>query len=293
MQKQDRTWCQRAAFSNFLILVFVRSRWILLQVFIIRFFKEDKGVFMEYIPNQPFGWDFKHKRWPLAAYALYLLAHKPWAARIEYEKEIGRYFELQPDSDRVQNVFRRDLRERDLIYAETFRYVGMRELALVRLTDEGRQYCQELGWTPCENEWEALVTRHSGDDQFAHTASVVAFALSARLRGWRTSVLPQTEHRLLMPDVMITNELGQSTYVEVERGTRKYEKWRNYLKYQKRVALCAKTARGRATLVKECKSVGVPGVATDLSYLATTRAPSSQLWIQRWDEQGQDYELNY
>lgn len=243
---------------------------------------------MDYIPAQPSGWGFKNKRWPLTAYALYLLAHYPWAARIEYEIELGRYFEREPGSDRIQNVFRRDLLQQNLIVSQTLKYVSMRELALVRLTDEGRDCCRELGWEPCENEWDALILRHSGDDQLRHTAAVIAFALSARLRGWKTTVLPRTEYRWLMPDLLIKDAAGQGVYVEVELGSRKAEKWRNYLKYKQRVAVCAKTAKGRETLVQECKSIGLSGVATDLTYLARMREPSSQLWIQYWNNKGDD-----
>ena len=128
--------------------------------------------------------------------------------------------------------------------------------------------------------------RHSGSDQPKHTGAVLGFAMAARLRGWEVEVLPKVANPLLFPDAMIVNGLGQRTYVEVELGSQKTAKWKNYREYQRRVALCAKTKRGRQTLVKECKALGLPGIATDLLHLARNRDASSQLWIQRWDEKG-------
>lgn len=237
---------------------------------------------MNYVPPQPKDWDFNNKYWPYVAYGLYLLAHNPGAARIEYERELARHFDLKPESEFVQNVFRRELLETEMVEAQTFSYVSWHKLTAVRLTWYGQESCRELGWEPCENEWEALLRRHSGDDQPRHTGSALLFAFAARMRGWKTAMLPVSEHENLFPDLMIENQTGQRYYVEVELGDRKYAKWKNYKKYHGQVAVCARSERSRATLIRECKSIGLDGVATDLLYLARTHDPQSPLWQQTW-----------
>lgn len=242
---------------------------------------------MNHTPAQPQGWDFPKKHWPYVAYGLYLLAHHPGAARIEHEREIARRFDLKLKSEFVQNVFRRELLETEMIEAQTFSYVNSHKLTAVRLTVDGQECCRELGWEPCENEWEALLLRHEGYDQPHHTGAVLFFAFAARTRGWQTEALPLTEYERLEPDLLIEKQ-GTRHYVEVELGDRKHAKWSNYQKYLGEVALCAVSERSRNTLIRECSSVGLAGVATDLSYLARTRNPQSSLWLQTWDENGED-----
>lgn len=245
---------------------------------------------MNHTPIQPRGWNFNHKRWPLIAFTLERMARESSAARIEYELALARHFELKADSDRVQNILRRYLPGSGLVEAETFTYVGRHRFSAVRLTEDGKEYCQELGWDPCENEWESMLLHHSGDSQPKHTGAVLAFAMTARLRGWQVQVLPQTTHAYFFPDLVIQKGDEKPLYVEVELGTRKREKWLNYRKYCGFVSICSKTEYSRATLVRECKALGLAGQATDLQYLARTRAADSPLWLQSWDEKGESTE---
>jgi hypothetical protein len=242
---------------------------------------------MKYTPPQPRDWDFHKKYWPYVAYGLYLLAHNPGAARIEHEREIARRFDHKFESEFVQNVFRRELLDTEMIEAQNFSYVNSHKLVAVRLTQYGQECCRELGWEPCENEWEALLRRHDGYDQPRHTGSVLLFAFAARTRGWKTTMLPVTEHSNLFPDLMIEKQ-GKRHYVEVELGDRKYAKWNNYKKYLGQAALCAVSERSRNTLIRECRSAGLDGVATDLLYLARTHDPQSPLWLQTWNAHGEE-----
>lgn len=244
---------------------------------------------MNNIPAKPQDWEFSQKYWPYVAYGLYLLAHNPSAARIEHERELARHFNLNLKSEFVQNVFRRELLETEMVEAQTFQYVNAYRITAVRLTWHGQESCREaFGWQPCENEWEALLRRHNGYEQPRHTGSALLFAFAARTRGWQTTMLPATKHPNFFPDLLIEKQ-GQRHYVEVELGDRKHAKWENYKKYQGRAAVCARTERSRATLARECQSVGLGGVATDLLYLARTHDLQSPLWLQAWNEKGEEH----
>ena len=66
-------------------------------------------------------------------------------------------------------------------------------LAMLQLTQDGRQLCQVLGWDMLETERERINRMHQGVQFPQHTLAMMIFAMHARLRGYRVGVLPQME----------------------------------------------------------------------------------------------------
>jgi hypothetical protein len=175
------------------------------------------------------------------------------------------------------------LLDEELIATETFPTFGWHHLAVVQLTDKGKDLCRSFGWTVIGSEWERMQTLHSADNQPRHTGAVLIFAHHARLRGWKVQVLPSVESLVLFPDALVEKN-GQRIYVEVEIGSRKSQKWRNMQKALGHVALCAKTAATRRSLIAEGRAVGAHGLATDLEtlYLDKEAGRLENLWSEEW-----------
>ena len=72
--------------------------------------------------------------------------------------------------------------------------------------------------------------------------------------------------------------------MEVELGSRKQAKWRNLLRFQGFVALCARTPFSRRSLIQECRAVGAVGMATDLEtlYRQGKDGDDAFLWVEEW-----------
>jgi hypothetical protein len=239
------------------------------------------------VPPRPKELKILNRRWALAAYALYFLATQPYSARIEHEKQLAEYFDQPAESKRIRNTYRKDLLREGLIYSQTTTYLrGVYAITMIRLSEKGKDLCNSFGWEICENEWERLNTRHSGDDQPKHTASMVVFSLSARQRGWRVTMLPETNVPYFYPDLLLEKD-DKRMFVEVELGSRRKEKWNLYKKMQGYAAICAKTGWSRGTLIRECGEMQLGGFATDLQYLVDHRNdPKSLLWIEEWNGTG-------
>jgi len=240
------------------------------------------------VPPRPNDLKILNRRWPLAVYALYFLAAQPNSARIEHEKQLAEYFEKPAESKMIRNTYRKDLLREELIHSKTTKYLrGVYSITIIRLSEKGRKLCQSFGWEVCENEWQRLITHHSGDDQPRHTASMIVFSLSARMRGWQVTTLPETNTPYFYPDLLLEKD-DQKMYVEVELGSRKKEKWNLYKKMQGYAAICGKTFVSSGTLIRECEEVQLGGIATDLEYLAELRnKPEAPLWREKWDGKGE------
>lgn len=240
------------------------------------------------VPPRPKDLKILNRRWPMAVYALYFLAIQSNSARIEHERQLAEYFEKSVESKLIRNTYRKDLLREGLIHSKTIMYLrGVYSITIIRLSEKGRELCQSFGWEICENEWERLITRHSGDDQLRHTAAMIVFSLSARQRGWQVTTLPETNTPYFYPDLLLEKD-DRKMYVEVELGSRKKEKWNLYKKMQGYAAICGKTIISRGSLIHECEQVQLGGFATDLEYLAEHRSdPESPLWREEWNCKGE------
>jgi hypothetical protein len=166
-------------------------------------------------------------------------------------------------------------------------------LAMLQLTEDGRNLCQMLGWQVVESERQRIERLHQGQQYPQHTLAILIFAMHARFRSYQVEVLPELEglETRAAPDVAVShNQAGMAPdrlFVEVELSHKELDaKWRNLTKLQDQVALCARNVRNRARLVGDCKLKDLHGVATDLESLIGCKVPeisqNTPLWMETW-----------
>jgi hypothetical protein len=166
-------------------------------------------------------------------------------------------------------------------------------LAMLQLTQDGRQLCHILGWAVAESERQRINRMHQGTQFPQHTLALMIFAMHARFRGYHVDVLPQLEgvQTNAVPDICVSRRLLddelETIYVEVELSNKELdEKWRNLAQLQSRVAICARNAQRRVRLVGDCKLKHLHGVATDLETLIACKVPdisqNTPLWAEDW-----------
>jgi hypothetical protein len=225
------------------------------------------------------------ERWRREALSLYLMATRGWSLRLEILTVVGRFAKVSPRSGSLKRIFVNGLSANGLVEGAVLSMnlsKGQTRLAVLRLTEEGKDLCRMLGWEPIESEWERLIRLHDGDRQEAHTAAVQAFAYHARRRSWRAEVLPSVEGTKSQPDALVEKD-DERIYVEVELGEDKPAKWRNLAELQGFVAVCAATADKRVRLVADCKLDGLKGMATDIETLIQESGGIvGRLWDERW-----------
>ncbi len=231
-------------------------------------------------PSKPDELPITETVWPRFSYALFLMATSGRTLRYELEGLVNAKFQMKPST--IGYVFRR-LEKLAFVERTKLKVVRKHSLIAIRLSETGRAFCEKAGWEIIENEWERLDRLHSGSDQPKHTAAVLSVAYHARLRGWQTQVVPDSDDPNVYPDLLIEKD-GVRHYVEVELRHGKLKKWRNVQAFQGHVALCAKTCQSRTTLAGECQKLNIPVIATDLLSLAQTHKnpDPGPLWLQSW-----------
>jgi hypothetical protein len=107
------------------------------------------------------------------------------------------------------------------------------------------------------------------------------FKRRARLRGYTTTLVPEVWVEGFAPDLWIERD-GSGLYVEVEGRYHHAtpRKWRAARRAQGFAAIVARTPKGRARLVKDCRASGVAGIATDL--LTLRQWEQQALWVEAW-----------
>jgi hypothetical protein len=189
-----------------------------------------------------------------------------------------------------------------LVITDVIPTVGQGKFGLIRLSDRGKQLAQVLGVKLFDysgprvpgyrlgytSDWEDLIEHHQGESQRLHTGLLLHFDLIVRRLGGKTWLLPPVDDEYFKPDIRIAfaDSNAGPIYVEVEgrHHRSKWHKWRTQARYQDFVAVCAKTPARRHRLVRECRSAGVAGIATDLqtlikNYHAGTFSP---FWQEYW-----------
>lgn len=236
------------------------------------------------IPRQPSPELFHILQWPKAAIALHMIATSGSSVRFEIAKAVAQQFCIRQDSGSLVRMLDQ-LDTLGLTETQKFSIVCRIHLVAIRLTPKGKAFCSFLGWETVDNDWERLLRLHSADSQPRHAGAVMAFAFGARQRGWKVQVLPKTGIPRFYPDALVEKG-SERHYVEVELGNRKEKKWLLSQKAQGHVALCARTPARRASLIDECASLGVYGIATDILTLYKNRdEPDHPLWDQIWNQQ--------
>ena len=231
----------------------------------------------------------KDLRWRRGSMLLYLISTFGMNAHLEMDVFIAKGEGLSYRSNSTKKPLE-NLAAAGLVIAETLRMeVGdfRTALKLARLTDEGRQLCDALGWPAVESDWDRMIRLHQGQKQTRHTLAVLYFALLARVRGWTTEVVPEVDGSAV-PDILVAKG-DQRYFVEVELGTRGSEKqtakWKNLADAHDRVAICAPNVKVRERLVADCRLAKLSGVATDLATLVATKYYESKdepLWVKEW-----------
>ena len=223
------------------------------------------------------------KRWRREAMALYLIAKQGLSLRLEILEAIAEVDDVKARSGSLKRMIVNGLIPKGLATGNNLRMHLSQpaQIAVLHLTDDGKDLCRILGWEPVESEWERLIRLHRGNSQGAHTAGVLAFAYHSRRRGWKVEVLPPVEGKS-EPDVLVEKD-GQKIYVEVEFGSDKPAKWRNLADLQGFVAICAATEDKRSKLVAECKLDRLKGRATDIETLIQeSGGVVGNLWHEKW-----------
>ena len=235
-------------------------------------------------PGRFIDWGFRSDVWPRVAAAIYLLATTGLSTQIEIRLAMARGLGANPGSGSLKNLLAEYLPRIGLVsVANGLPLVRRARLNLIRLSDEGKELARMLETTPIESDWERMIRLHSAEQQLRHTVAVLYFAYQARLRGWQANVVPTLEGTTFEPDVLLLKDQDR-VYVEVELGNEKLRKWRAQGKYQGFTALCALTLESRYGLVTECKSLSLPGRATDIDTLikGSSQWPIGPLWAETW-----------
>jgi hypothetical protein len=234
-------------------------------------------------------WDRQVRR---KLYVLYLLS-QGLDIRLEMDYLISQVEGIGSRTGALRRVYD-SMVEKNLISREVLEMSAPNtSLAMLQLTEDGRQLCQVLGWGVAETERQRMNRLHQGAQFPQHTLGVMIFAMHARFRGCRVGVMPSLEgvNTNAIPDVSVARSAPDSSpetlYVEVELSSKELdEKWRNQAQLQSRVALCARNPQRRTRLVGDCKLKHLHGVGTDLETLIACKVPdishSTPLWAEEW-----------
>lgn len=225
-------------------------------------------------------------------FVLYLLS-RGLDIRLEIDHLISQVEGISSRTGALRRVYD-GLAEKNLISTDVMEMSAPNtSLAMLRLTDDGRELCRILSWEPMQTERERLNLLHEGLQYPQHTLGVLIFAMHVRFRGYRAGVLPAVDKgkTAAVPDVWIEPVVSEnqksSLFVEVELSNKELpEKWRNLSNLQGKVALCARSVQRRARLVGDCKLKNLHGLATDLETLIAPKVPeitsATPLWVEEW-----------
>ena len=222
--------------------------------------------------------------WQRQAITLWLVA-QGFSLRVEVQKIVARYFGIAHRSGALMQVLSK-LKDDEFLKTEMLELRifsgGQTRFMVVCLADKGRELMQDLGWQVHETEWERMQRLHEkGNNQFRHTAAVLAFVYQARLRGWSAGVMPELDAGRFYPDALVEKN-GESYYVEVELGEQKASKWHNMARHQGVIAVCGRTPEHRAQLLGEAEAAArkykCNRLGTDLRSLFEQARGGDPLW---------------
>ena len=173
-----------------------------------------------------------------------------------------------------------------LLEAETLRLLQPEtSLALVRLTEEGRQLCRVLGWEPVESDWERLLRMKAPDWPKERLLEILIFAMHARLRGWGVQLQPEVAGA----DPHLHVERGEmSCYAWLVSGSAlNVERWRSLPELPGQFGLCTATYLQRQQIAAPLRMLGRAVQIASLEELIAVRLPdinpAVDLWLERWD----------
>lgn len=227
-------------------------------------------------------------RWRRQSMALFVVGQYGFNARVEVEHLVGVASGLNSRSTSLREAIDH-LTGSGVLLAKSLRMTcGEKSstLGLLELSTNGKELCRSLGWEPVESERERLARlAGSRSEMNDYTFAVLAFALHARMRGWRAEVLPVVS-KLARPDVCVVQG-DEAWYVSI-LPDEKSDAWRSLAALQgNKAAICTTTLALRKRLVAECRQAGIGGAATDLETLVPTPlkklSPDCPLWSETWE----------
>ncbi len=221
----------------------------------------------------PAKFKVSEKRWERKGLVLAIMAMTGWSMRMSIAETIATLRGLSPRSGSLRKLFDM-MKAEGLTWGQVAQLAG-RSVAVIGLTDKGKELARFMGVEPVESEWETLQREHGGDRQEGHALAVVTFAHHARRFGFQTEVCPPNpspEVRGFSPDIALSAE-GRTWYVEVENGSgdeeRRFRKWKNMEKAVGYVAIASSTSEMLHRMVREAKGAGVKcGAGADISALS-------------------------
>jgi len=230
-------------------------------------------------------------RWRRQSMALAIMATTGISTRLELDQLVGTLEEMKARSGSLRAALDM-LTEKELVRSDVFSIqIGTFQsaLAVIKLSDDGKELCSILGWSPVEADWERIDRLHQGEHSRDHTFGLLAFAMHARLRGWRADILPDIEadDDPWQPDILLQHG-SDRRYVEVEMSDKENAaKWKQQARLQQHAAFCTATNQQRAALVSDCKRLKLPGMGTSLEALVGERVQDlrveTPLWVETWD----------
>jgi hypothetical protein len=224
-------------------------------------------------------------QWRRQSMGLHLIARYGLNARIEIEHLVGTAEGLSSRSSSLRRTVEL-LVDNHLLEAETLRLLQPEtSLALVRLTEDGRQLCSVLGWEPVESGWERLLRLKAPGWPKERLLEILIFAMHARLRGWDVQLLPEVA--------------GAEPHLHVERGdincyawlvsgsALDVERWHSLPELPGQIGLCTATYLQRQQFTAPLRTLGRAVQVASLEELIAVRLPdinpAVELWLERYD----------
>ena len=153
-------------------------------------------------------------------------------------------------------------------------------LIVMRLSEQGRVVCRELGWELVPGDWGQL-SKLSETQQLC----TLAFTAQARLRGYRAQVLPQTIDSF-QADVLVEKDPERSYVLVGSDESDLLQRWQATGKLSIQLGLCAidEAQRTRAAEKIRSSQLNQHGAATDLFTLLHQKevSPDKPLWLEIW-----------
>ncbi|HNZ13263.1 MAG TPA: hypothetical protein PKL11_06360 [Anaerolineaceae bacterium] len=142
------------------------------------------------------------------------------STRAELAWMVCQNFDLAYPSGSVTRLISR-IKDMGLVVTEHVRLFRSGSFELIRLSQQGRQWClvNGVGGQPGrDGEWDCLRKHHAGDICPRHTAGLLLFAHQARKRNYEIELLPSMGCADWQPDACVDD--GHPVFVEFETRAR-------------------------------------------------------------------------
>jgi hypothetical protein len=226
-------------------------------------------------------------------HVLRLIAMYGISTRIEIDRILSGVLAASDRNGGLKKTFER-LRRNDIIASDTVITKSPFEtsLAMVSLKGRGREICTALGWKIIESEAERLAKYYKNDR--ARIAYTLTFAMHARMRGWRVSLLAGEGRQLADARVeredlslpVIVECLNSRVTVDAKEIARQSP--------NDKVGICGLNERQCQELLESCQECVSGGFLTDIGSLTfkdkqykearhlSEIGPTDKLWVSSW-----------